>query len=128
VPSYLLDTHAFLWWLSDEARLGPRAREAIQEPANDVFVSAATAWEISIKRRSGKLEAPGDIESWVTDSGFSDLVIEVPHAVSAGALPKHHNDPFDRMLIAQAQVEGLTLIAKDDEIAKYNVELLDACI
>ena len=126
MASYLLDTHAFLWWLGDEAQLGAEARSEIADSANEIFVSAATAWEISLKRHIGKLEAPGDIEDWIAGSGFSDLAIEVEHAVQAGGLPNHHKDPFDRMLVAQAQLEGITLVARDDEIAKYDVEILDA--
>jgi PIN domain nuclease of toxin-antitoxin system len=126
LASYLLDAHVFLWWLDDDSQLGPEARTAIEDPANDVFVSAASAWEISIKRNIGKLEAPGEVETWIAESGFSELAIEVEHAVHAGELPNHHKDPFDRMLIAQAQLEELILVARDDEINKYDVEVLDA--
>ena len=126
MASYLLDAHVFLWWLDDDSQLGPEARTAIEDPANDVFVSAASAWEISIKRNIGKLEAPGEVETWIAESGFSELAIEVEHAVHAGELPNHRKDPFDRMLIAQAQLEELILVARDDEINKYDVEVLDA--
>lgn len=122
----LLDTHAFLWWLSDDPRLGPKAREAIAKPENFVFVSAASVWEIAVKRASGKLVAPGDIAEWIEQSSFGDLPIEVEHANASAELPGHHNDPFDRLLIAQAQLEGLTLLARDDRIDKYGVNVLDA--
>jgi PIN domain nuclease of toxin-antitoxin system len=122
----LLDTHAFLWWLRDDAKLGRAARAAIADGANLVFVSAATAWEIGVKRASGKLAASGDIAGWIVESGFAPLPIEVEHAVAAADLPSHHRDPFDRLLVAQAQLEGLTLVARDDEIDKYAVTLLDA--
>lgn len=122
----LLDTHTFLWWLDDSPKLGPHARAAIGDGGNVVFVSAASAWEIAVKRASGKLDAPGDIAEWITKSDFSGLPIEVEHAVSAAELPQHHRDPFDRMLIAQAQLEELTLVAHDDEIGKYDVTILDA--
>ena len=121
----LLDTHAFLWWLADDGRLGPRTREAIAAPGNAVFVSAATAWEIASERASGTLEAPGDIHEWIAQSSFSELAVEVAHAVAATKLPKRYNEPFDRLLIAQAQLEGLTLVTRADEVAPYAVRVLD---
>lgn len=121
----LLGTHAFLWWLVDDRRLGPRTREAIAEPGNVVFVSAATAWEIESERASGSLEAPGGVAEWIERNAFSRLPVEVEHAVAAAGLPKHYNDPFDRLLIAQAQLEGLTLVARADEAAGYDVRVLD---
>jgi PIN domain nuclease of toxin-antitoxin system len=122
----LLDTRAFLLLLRDDAKLGRAARAAIADGANLIFVSAATAWEIGVKRASGKLAAPGDIAGWIVESGFAPLPIEVDHAAAAADLPPHHRDPFDRLLVAQAQLEGLTLVARDDEIDKYAVPLLDA--
>ncbi|HVW90893.1 MAG TPA: type II toxin-antitoxin system VapC family toxin [Gaiellaceae bacterium] len=122
----LLDTHAFLWWNADDRALGSRAREAIADPDNVVYVSAATAWEIAVKRRAGKLEAPGEIADWIRDDGFSDLAIEVEHAIASAELPEHHRDPFDRLLIAQARLEDLTLVTSDVEIVRYDVETLDA--
>jgi len=122
----LLDTHAFLWWLGNDRKLGPRSREAIADGENVVYVSAATAWEVAVKRRSGKLVAPGDIGGWMAASSFEPLPIEVEHAVAAAELPLHHKDPFDRMLVAQAQIEDLTLVARDDEIEKYAVTVFDA--
>ena len=122
----LLDTHAFLWWNNDDPKLGPEAREAIADSDNIVFVSAATAWEIATKRASGKLEAPGDIAEWVHKDDFTPLPIEIEHAVLSVDLPNHHRDPFDRLLVAQATLEDLTLVTIDDEIAKYDVEMIDA--
>jgi PIN domain nuclease of toxin-antitoxin system len=122
----LLDTSTLLWWLDDDARLGPTARAAIADPDNEILVSSASAWEISVKRASGKLDAPFDIVESLERSFFVELPIEVAHAVTAGELPRHHKDPFDRMLVAQAQMEGLTLVADDEEIALYDVQLLDA--
>ncbi len=122
----LLDTHAFLWWLQDNRNLGRESRAAIVDPDNRVFVSAATAWEIAVKRSSGRLEAPGDVGEWIETNGFDALPIEVAHAVASAELPKHHADPFDRLLIAQAVLEGFVLMARDDEIDKYDVEILDA--
>ena len=122
----LLDTSTLLWWLDDDRKLGAAARAAIASPDNEVYVSAASAWEISVKRASGKLEAPFDVADALERSFFIELPIEVAHAMAAGELPSHHKDPFDRMLVAQARVEGLTLVAHDAGIARYDVELLDA--
>jgi PIN domain nuclease of toxin-antitoxin system len=121
----LLDTHAFLWWLADDSNLGSEARAHIEKPTNSVFVSAATAWEIAVKRASGMLVASGDIAQWITDEGFLELVIGVAHAVEAADLPHHHKDPFDRLLIAQARLEDLALVSGDKDVAKYNVTVLD---
>ena len=122
----LLDTHAFLWWLGNDSKLGEKAKSTIADPRNTVHVSAVSAWEIAVKRASGKLEAPGDIASWIADNGFTPLPIEVGHAVASAELPTHHRDPFDRLLVAQAQLENLALVAHDDEISRYAVALLDA--
>lgn len=122
----LLDTSTLLWWLDDDPKLGAAARAAIAAPGNEVFVSSASAWEISVKRASGKLDAPFDIAAALERSYFVELPIELVHAVAAGELPPHHRDPFDRMLVAQAHLGGLTLVADDAEFAKYDVELLDA--
>jgi PIN domain nuclease of toxin-antitoxin system len=122
----LLDTHAFLWWLGDDSKLGALSRAAIADGGNSVFVSAASAWEIALKRQSGKLEAPGDIAEWIEQCEFGSLSIDVSHAVAAAALPPHHKDPFDRMLVAQAQLEELTLVARDDAIDAYAVPVIDA--
>jgi len=122
----LLDTHAFLWWLADDAKLGPKARAAIADGRSVVFVSAASVWEIAVKRRAGKLDAPGDVAEWIERCDFAPLSIDVEHAVAAAELPPHHRDPFDRMLVAQAQLEELTLVARDDAIDEYDVAVLDA--
>ena len=122
----LLDTSVLLWWLDDDERLGPKARAAIADPENEVFVSSASAWEISVKRASGKLEAAIDIVSALERSYFTGLSIDVVHAVAAGELPRHHKDPFDRMLVAQARLEGVTLVTDDADIASYEVDLLHA--
>jgi PIN domain nuclease of toxin-antitoxin system len=121
----LLDTHALLWWLADRD-LSADARSAIADPANDVFVSAATAWEISIKKALRKLRAPDDLEAQIEANAFTPLPISVGHATAAGALPRHHDDPFDRMLIAQAAIEELTLVTRDERFAAYDVRLMPA--
>ncbi|PWG61610.1 type II toxin-antitoxin system VapC family toxin [Spiribacter halobius] len=122
----LLDTHTFLWWLSADPSLGERARAAIADPRNQVFVSAATGWEIAIKRAIGKLCIEDeDLDSIVEEEGFNHLPITF-HGTQAGTLPQHHKDPFDRMLVAQAQAEGLTILTADTEIPKYGVQHLPA--
>lgn len=121
----LLDTHALLWWLAD-AELSAFAREAIAEPDNVVVVSAANAWEIAIKKSLGKLSAPDDLAEQIEINGFPPLPISIAHAQAAGALPRHHDDPFDRMLIAQALLEGLTVVTQDERFAAYGVAVLTA--
>ena len=120
---FLLDTHTLLWWLIDSPQLGPRCREIISDQRNQVFVSAATSWEISIKMSLGKLEAPEDMDSVVEDEGFSKLPISLYHGQCAGRLPAFHRDPFDRMLIAQAQAEGLILLSADEMITQYPLRI-----
>ncbi|SEE87509.1 PIN domain nuclease, a component of toxin-antitoxin system (PIN domain) [Pseudomonas migulae] len=122
----LLDTHAFLWWLSDDSSLGEDARQMIGEPRNQVLVSAASIWEISIKQAKGMLEAPEDLEALVEDEGFTKLPISLFHGQQAGKLPEIHRDPFDRMLIAQAQAEGLELVTADGIIPQYGVRVVSA--
>jgi PIN domain nuclease of toxin-antitoxin system len=122
----LLDTHAFLWWLADAPQLGNLARKAIGDERNDVFVSAATGWEIAIKRAAGKLQAPDNLDAMVEESGFTHLPITFFHGEQAGALPMHHRDPFDRMLVAQAQAEGLVIVTGDPYIPRYGVRTLTA--
>lgn len=122
----LLDTSALLWWLGDSARLGPKARAAIADPGSEVFVSVASAWEISVKRALGKLFVSFDVVEAVERNAFVELPIRIAHVVAAGELVRHHADPVDRILIAQAQLEGLRLVTSDGAIAKYDVQLLDA--
>ncbi len=122
---YLLDTHVFLWWLSGDSSLGPRSREVISNGMNDVYVSAATTWEISIKKALGKLKSPDDMDAIVEEERFLKLPISLYHGQIAGALPSYHRDPFDRMLIAQAQAEGLILVTSDKMFAKYEVNTFD---
>jgi len=126
VKRLLLDTHAFLWWLAGDESLGPESRIAIAETENQVYVSAASVWEISIKRQLGKLEAPEEMDTIVARCGFSPMVIDLFHAQQAGGLPMHHRDPFDRMLIAQAQAEGLSIVTVDEVFSAYGVRLVNA--
>lgn len=119
----LLDTHVFLWWRSEPDRLSPAVQASIAE-ADMVFVSAVSAWEAGIKAALGRLRIPDTLESGVLASGFEKLLITFSHAEKAAGLPPHHKDPFDRMLIAQAQAEGLTLVTHDRLLEPYQVEIL----
>ncbi len=119
----LLDTHIVLWWFADSPRLAKRSRTLIARNA-EVVVSAATAWEITLKKRLGKLQAPDDLEAALADSRFQELAISVRHAVVAGGLAGHHDDPFDRLLVAQAQLEGLTLVTSDERLQAYGIQVM----
>lgn len=121
--SLLLDTHVVLWWLTDDPTLAAEIKERLDhEP--DVYVSPATIWEVAIKQSIGKLHKPADLPERIRDSGFRHLDITAEHGVVAGRLPLIHRDPFDRMLVAQAKVEHLTVVTRDAEIPKYDVETL----
>ena len=120
----LLDTHILLWWLADDEHLPAPAAVTIADPDTEVVVSAASAWEISIKQAAGRLAAPEDLLDAVAANDFGTLAITADHAMAAERLPAHHGDPFDRMLIAQAQIEGFTLVSVDGRFSAYDVELL----
>jgi PIN domain nuclease of toxin-antitoxin system len=120
----LLDTHILLWWLSDDPLLPAPARGAISSPDLEVVVSAAAIWEIAIKKAVGRLDAPDDLLEVLTTSDFETLEITASHALLAGGLAPHHSDPFDRMMIAQARAENLTLVSVDERFPQYDVELL----
>ena len=121
----LLDTHAFLWWLAGDENLSVRAREAINEDLDTVFVSAASIWEISTKHRLGKLPGASpivnDLAGVIEGQGFVGLPITILHGHAAGALPGPHRDPFDRMLIAQAMLDDLVLVSNEKAFAAYGV-------
>ncbi len=121
----LLDTHALLWWLDDDPRLEQSAADAIAG-AEFVAVSAASAWEIGIKQSIGKLSGPDDLPAELATNGFTELPVTVAHALAAGGLPPHHADPFDRMLVAQSRMEGLTLVTRDDRLVDYGIAHLRA--
>lgn len=121
----LLDTHVLLWWLAG-ARLDPPARARIADPHALVAVSAATVWEIALKGAIGKLRVDRSILHHIGAGGFEPLPISLDHAEAVGHLPLHHRDPFDRMLIAQARAEGLTLVTRDPAFDAYDVEVLRA--
>ena len=122
----LLDAHALLWWLAEDPQLATSARTAIADPATDVFVSAATIWEIEIKRAVGKLDAPDGLVQIIVETGFGILPITGEDAERAGRLAPHHRDPFDRMLVAQALVDGLAFATRDVAFRAYDVPLIAA--
>jgi PIN domain nuclease of toxin-antitoxin system len=119
----LLDTHVFLWWRGMPDKLLAEARTAIAG-AEIVFVSAASAWEAAIKSSLGRLEIPGPMEEGVVDSGFEKLPITFTHVERTAKLPLNHRDPFDRLLVAQAQAEGLQLVTRDRAMEPYEVSIL----
>jgi PIN domain nuclease of toxin-antitoxin system len=123
--SLLLDTHVVLWWLTDDPTLSDDIKTKLDhEP--DVRISAATIWEVTIKQAIGKLVEPADLPERIRDSGFVELPITFEHAIAAGQLPLIHRDPFDRMLVAQARYEDLTLVTRDAHFQKYEVSILAA--
>lgn len=122
----LLDSHVLLWWLFDDHRLGVRAREVIADGTTDVAVSAVSTWEITIKQALGRLSAPDDLAEQVVAAGFTPWSITLQDGMDAGRLPRHHGDPFDRMLIAQARSRGFAVVTSDRAFAAYDVPVLPA--
>ena len=125
----LLDTHALLWALGDSKQLSETARDALLDPANSIAVSAASAWELAIKQGIGKIDLPGAVEDWLPDAvaqaGFSNIPVTFEDALAVAALPWHHRDPFDRLLVAQCR-GGRVLVTRDSALAAYGIPLL-AC-
>ncbi|MDC9593603.1 type II toxin-antitoxin system VapC family toxin [Xenorhabdus sp. IM139775] len=122
----LLDTHALIWWITNDPSLGEMTRRVIAKGTSSIFVSSVTPWEISIKRALGKLKFNADFDLIMEKNNFIPLSITHAHAESAGDLPRHHGDPFDRMLIVQAQMEGLTLVSADSAFSAYGIRLMNA--
>jgi PIN domain nuclease of toxin-antitoxin system len=124
----LLDTHVFLWWLRDDRRLGRSARAAIATTSTEVRVSAASIWEIAIKASLGRLDwRDGDttLGSCIADAGFAELPVTAAHAAAVRELPRHHADPFDRLLLAQAQSEDLRVVSADEAFGLYRDDVVD---
>jgi PIN domain nuclease of toxin-antitoxin system len=119
----LLDTHVLRWWLDGSPSLSDAERNAMADPGNLIFVSAAVIWEMRIKQALGKLEVPADFHPVIKDQGFELLSITADHACVAGDLPMHHRDPFDRMIIAQARLEKLCIITRDSVFSRYDVSV-----
>jgi len=125
VTALVLDTEAFIWWDENDPRLGGNARAAI-ENASVVYVSAASVWEIAIKASIGKLATRRRATLAVEQAGFDELPITFDHADAVRSLPHHHRDPFDRLIIAAARVEGCAVLTSDGQFARYDVEVVDA--
>jgi PIN domain nuclease of toxin-antitoxin system len=124
----LLDTHTFLWWISDNPHLSPRVREIIGNGENELFLSAASGWEMAIKAGLGRLQLPPNLEHFILEqmalNAIESLPVQMSHALHVYKLPDHHRDPFDRMLIAQAQLENLPILTVDPQIARYSVKVI----
>jgi len=124
----LLDTHAFLWWITEDRRLSARAREVMTDGGNDLLLSAASGWEIAIKANLGRISLPIPIDRFLSEqlqrNGIGTLPIEMRHALGVHALSLLHRDPFDRLLVAQARLEKLRILTSDPQIAQYDVETL----
>lgn len=120
----LLDTHAALWWLGDDERLGPASTDLIGDSSNDVLLSAAVVWEVAIKRSLGKLKAPDGFASTLIGAGAHALPVTIAHAEAVEALAWHHRDPFDRILIAQAATEQAILVSNDQALLPYGLPLV----
>ncbi|HET9344726.1 MAG TPA: type II toxin-antitoxin system VapC family toxin [Candidatus Limnocylindrales bacterium] len=122
----LVDAMAVLWWLADDERLAPEAAASLADPANDVLVSAATIWEIEVKRAAGRLEAPTELLGDLTRAGMEGIAFTPTDAVDAASLPTHHKDPFDRMLVAQTLRLDATIVSSDPVLDAYGVNRLPA--
>lgn len=124
----LLDTHSYLWWVTGDPRLSEAAREVIEDGRNEVLLSVASAWELAIKSALGRLELANPIDELLPDSlarnGFRPLTVELPHALRVARLPPIHTDPFDRLIVAQAQVEDLPILTSDPAITRYEVDTI----
>lgn len=122
--NYLIDTQIFIWGMENSTRLSTQVKEILKDPTNQVYLSVASIWEIVIKVAKNKLKVPKDIEASIQNSEFKILDIDLNHVLGISKLPSIHEDPFDRIIISQTQVEGLTLITSDSKIWRYKVKLL----
>jgi PIN domain nuclease of toxin-antitoxin system len=119
--NFLIDTHILLWWLADHSALSSKASTLISDENNIIFVSVASIWEMIIKKALGKLKAPDDVEKVIKENNFKELPITLQHVIALDHLPNYHKDPFDRILVAQAKCEALTLITADEKLTFYEV-------
>jgi PIN domain nuclease of toxin-antitoxin system len=122
----LLDTNALIWVLAEPHRLAARATQALEDAESDVFVSIVSPWEMAIAKARGRMDPPDDLETQIEQRRFTLLPIHLRHTEAIAFMPNHHRDPFDRMLIAQAQVDGLTIVTSDRKLREYPVSLLPA--
>lgn len=124
----LLDTHTFLWWITDDPQLSPRARKIISDGENELFLSAASGWEIAIKAKLKRLKLPGEVERFIAEqlalNAIESLPVEMSHALHVYAISDHHRDPFDHLLVAQAKLENLHFLTADQQMSKYGVKIL----
>jgi len=124
----LLDTHTFLWWITNSESISDRAREVIRDGRNTLFLSAASGWEIAIKAGLGRIDLKDSPEKVIPEqmllNGIQGLPVQMSHALHVHALPQHHRDPFDRILVAQSRLEEIPIITSDPKITKYNVEII----
>jgi PIN domain nuclease of toxin-antitoxin system len=120
----ILDTHAALWWLADDARIGDGVIRSLTDDTNQVLISAVVVWEVAIKRSLGKLEAPKDLAPTLLDAGAQPLPVTIDHAAAVEGLPWHHRDPFDRLLIAQALTEDAAIVSRDEPLSEYGVSIV----
>ena len=124
----LLDTHAFLWWITNDPRLSKKVREIISDGENELFLSVASGWEMAIKAGLGRLQLPPNPEHFILEqmalNAIESLPVQMSHALHVYKLPAHHRDPFDRMLIAQAQLQNLPILTVDPQIARYSVKVI----
>ena len=120
----LLDTHAALWWLSEDERFGEATAVQLTAETNQILLSAVVVWEVAVKRSLGKLETPENFASTLLDAGLQPLPISLDHTAAVEQLPWHHRDPFDRMLVAQASIEGAAVVSHDEALRPYGVTLV----
>ncbi len=126
MTTYLLDTHVLLWWLTDPRQLSSQAQKAIRHPENTLLLSSAAVWEMAIKRTIGRLEYPGNLLEILQHERIEILPIDAHHALAVADLELLHNDPFDRIQIVQAKIEGLTIMTRDEKIKQYGIATLTA--
>lgn len=126
MSGYLLDTHVLLWWLAEPERLSEAARGVVRDPAHGVFFSAGAVWEMAIKKALGRLDYPANLTEVLAEERIAVLPIQATHALAIAELPLLHQDPFDRIQIAQAKLEGLTLVTQDERVKEYGIPVLAA--